>query len=78
VWVLHERRYRRTREPLVSLELFRIRSYVLGAPLGLLYFAGFIALFDLWSGGTPRFAQRDLQHGRTDEALEASTRPRQW
>ena len=45
MWVLHERRYGRTREPLVSLELFRIRSYVLGAPVGLLYFAGFIAVF---------------------------------
>jgi len=31
VWVLHERRYGRTREPLVSLDLFRIRSYALGA-----------------------------------------------
>ena len=28
-----------------SLDLFRIRSYVLGAPVGLLYFAGFIAVF---------------------------------
>ena len=45
VWVLHERRYGRTREPLVSLDLFRIRSYALGAPVGLIFFAGFIALF---------------------------------
>ena len=45
VWVLHERGYGRTREPLVSLDLFRIRSYALGAPVGLIYFAGFIALF---------------------------------
>jgi EmrB/QacA subfamily drug resistance transporter len=45
MWVLHERRYGRTREPLVSPDLFRIRSYVLGAPVGLLYFAGFIAVF---------------------------------
>ena len=45
VWVVHERRYGRTQEPLVSLELFRIRSYALGAPVGLLFFAGFIALF---------------------------------
>jgi predicted MFS family arabinose efflux permease len=44
-WVLHERSYARTREPLVSLDLFRIRSYVLGAPVGLLYFAGFVAMF---------------------------------
>jgi MFS family permease len=45
VWVLHERRYGRTREPLVSLDLFRIRSYALGAPVGLIFFAGFIGLF---------------------------------
>jgi EmrB/QacA subfamily drug resistance transporter len=45
VWVLHERRYGRTREPLVSIDLFRIRSYALGAPVGLLFFAGFIAVF---------------------------------
>ena len=45
VWVLHERRYGRTREPLVSLDLFRIRSYTLGAPVGLVYFAGFVAMF---------------------------------
>jgi EmrB/QacA subfamily drug resistance transporter len=44
-WILHERGYARTREPLVSLELFRIRSYALGAPVGLLYFGGFIAVF---------------------------------
>jgi MFS family permease len=45
IWVLHERRYGRTREPLVSIDLFRIRSYALGAPVGLLYFAGFVAVF---------------------------------
>jgi MFS family permease len=45
VWVLHERRYGRTREPLVSLDLFRIRAYALGAPVGLMYFAGFVAMF---------------------------------
>jgi EmrB/QacA subfamily drug resistance transporter len=45
VWVWHERRYGRTREPLVSLNLFRIRSYALGAPVGLIFFAGFVALF---------------------------------
>ena len=33
-WVLHERRYGRTREPVVSLDLFKIRSYVLGAGVG--------------------------------------------
>jgi EmrB/QacA subfamily drug resistance transporter len=45
VWVVHERRYGRTHEPLVSLDLFRIRSYALGAPVGFLFFAGFVAVF---------------------------------
>jgi MFS family permease len=45
LWVLHERRYGRTREPVVSLDLFKIRSYVLGSGLGLVYFAGFTATF---------------------------------
>jgi predicted MFS family arabinose efflux permease len=45
VWLLHERRYGRTHEPLVNLGLFRIRSYVLGAGIGLIYFAGFTATF---------------------------------
>jgi EmrB/QacA subfamily drug resistance transporter len=49
VFVLHERRYARTREPLVSLDLFRIRSYVLGAPVGLIYFAGFVATFFIFT-----------------------------
>src|SRR4051794_299027 len=44
-WALHERRYGRTREPVVSLDLFRIRSYVLGAGVGILYFAGFTGTF---------------------------------
>ena len=44
-WVLHERRYARTREPLVALDLFRTRSYTLGAGVGLLYFAGFTGIF---------------------------------
>ncbi len=45
VWVLHERRYGRTREPVVNLSLFKIRSYVLGAGVGLLYFSGFTGTF---------------------------------
>jgi MFS family permease len=45
LWALHERRFGRTREPLVSLGLFRIRSYAFGAPVGLLYFAAFVGLF---------------------------------
>jgi MFS family permease len=45
LWVWHERRYGRRHEPLVSLDLFAIRSYVLGAGVGILYFAGFTGIF---------------------------------
>jgi MFS family permease len=45
VWVWHERRYGRTREPVVNLSLFGIRSYVLGVGVGLVYFAGFTGVF---------------------------------
>lgn len=44
-FVVHERRYGREREPLVNLSLFRIRSYALGAGVGLLYFSGFTGTF---------------------------------
>jgi len=41
-----ERRYRRTRgHPLVNFQLLRTRSYAVGTTLGLLYFAGFTAIF---------------------------------
>jgi EmrB/QacA subfamily drug resistance transporter len=49
VWLLHERRYGRTREPLVSLDLFRIRSFVLGSGVGPIFFAGFIATFFIFT-----------------------------
>ena len=45
LWVLHERRYGRDKEPVVSLDLFKLRSYCLGAGVGLLYFAGFTGIF---------------------------------
>ena len=45
LWILHERRYGRDHEPVVSLDLFAIRSYVLGTGVGLVYFAGFTATF---------------------------------
>jgi EmrB/QacA subfamily drug resistance transporter len=40
-----ERLYGRTREPLVDLALFRLRSYTLGSLIALIYFAGFTAIF---------------------------------
>jgi EmrB/QacA subfamily drug resistance transporter len=45
LWLAHERRYGRNHEPVISLDLFRIRSYVLGMGVGLVYFAGFTAVF---------------------------------
>jgi EmrB/QacA subfamily drug resistance transporter len=63
LWVLHERRYARTREPAFSLDLFAIRSYVLGAGIGTLYFAGFTAIFFILT--------QYLQTGLGYSALEA-------
>lgn len=40
-----ERRYARTREPLVNPELFRARSFTVGSLVSLVYFAGFTAVF---------------------------------
>nr|WP_255420933.1 MFS transporter [Micromonospora sp. HM5-17] len=58
-----ELRYRRRREPLFDLALFRLRSYTLGALIGLLYFAGFVAVFFLY----PLYLQIGLRY----QALEA-------
>lgn len=44
-----ERRYGRTRDPVVDLTLFRRRSYALGALVGLTYFGGFTALFFIFT-----------------------------
>lgn len=44
-----ELRYRRRAEPLFDLALFRLRSYTLGVLIGLLYFAGFVAVFFLFT-----------------------------
>lgn len=44
-FVYWERHYRRRGEPLFDLALFRHRSYSLGSLIALLYFAGFTALF---------------------------------
>ncbi len=48
-WVLHERRYSRHAEPEVDLGLFRLRSFSLGSSLGLLFFAGFTAVFFIYT-----------------------------
>ncbi|TCK64566.1 MFS transporter [Curtobacterium sp. PhB136] len=44
-FVLWERRYQRTKEPVIDLGLFRRRSFSLGVGLATLYFAGFTPLF---------------------------------
>jgi EmrB/QacA subfamily drug resistance transporter len=44
-FVLWERRYQRTKEPVIDLALFRRRSFSLGVGLATVYFAGFTPLF---------------------------------
>jgi EmrB/QacA subfamily drug resistance transporter len=44
-----ERRHARHHDPVVNLELFRVRSYALGLLIGLLYFAGFTAIFFIYT-----------------------------
>ncbi|MFC5142420.1 MFS transporter [Actinomycetospora rhizophila] len=64
VFVLWERRARRTHgHPLVNFALLRTRSYALGTSLGLLYFAGFTAIFFV--------VTLFLQNGRGYTPLEA-------
>ncbi|MFJ6618695.1 MFS transporter [Kitasatospora sp. NPDC091335] len=45
-WELH---YGRRREPLVSMALFAVRSYAAGTLLSLVYFAGFTAIFFIFT-----------------------------
>ncbi|MEV0158294.1 MFS transporter [Micromonospora sp. NPDC050686] len=44
-----ERWYGRTRQPLFDLRLFGLRSYALGSLIGLIYFAGFTAIFFIFT-----------------------------
>ncbi len=48
-FVLWERHYGTRRAPLVDLRLFTTRSYAMGAALILLYFAGFSAIFFIYT-----------------------------
>jgi EmrB/QacA subfamily drug resistance transporter len=66
-WVLHERRYGRDREPVVSLDLFRIRSYVFGAGVALLYFAGFTGTFFIFT----QYLQLGLEYSAWKAGLAA-------
>ncbi|WP_246192679.1 MFS transporter [Kitasatospora atroaurantiaca] len=49
LFVAWELRYGRRREPLVRMSLFEARSYSLGVLLSLVYFAGFTAIFFIFS-----------------------------
>jgi EmrB/QacA subfamily drug resistance transporter len=63
-FVRWERRFAaRGREPMIDLGLFRVRSYSLGTTLGLVYFAGFTAIFFIFT--------LFLQNGRGYSALQA-------
>ena len=48
-FVAWERRFARHSTPVVDLGLFRVRSYALGALIGLLYFAGFTTIFFIYT-----------------------------
>jgi EmrB/QacA subfamily drug resistance transporter len=48
-FVVWERRFGRDRTPVVDLGLFGVRSYALGALIGLLYFAGFTTIFFIYT-----------------------------
>jgi EmrB/QacA subfamily drug resistance transporter len=62
-FVAWERRYGRQRTSLIDLSLFKVRSYALGALIGLLYFAGFTTIFFIFT--------LFLQSGLHYTALEA-------
>ncbi|GAA5182982.1 MFS transporter [Rugosimonospora acidiphila] len=62
-FIFWERRYGRSRDSLINLELFRRRSYALGLLIGLIYLAGFTATFFVFT--------LFLQQGKHYSALEA-------
>jgi EmrB/QacA subfamily drug resistance transporter len=62
-FVAWERRFGRDRTPVIDLSLFRVRSYGLGALIGLFYFAGFTTIFFIYT--------LYLQSGLHYSALEA-------
>ena len=48
-FALWEHRYARRAQPLFDLRLFAVRSYTLGSLIGLIYFAGFTAIFFIFT-----------------------------
>jgi MFS family permease len=70
-FVRWERAYRRRgREPMVNLALFARRSYTFGTVLGMAYFAGFTAVFFIYS--------QFLQNGVGYSALKAGLASMPW
>ena len=49
VFARWERHYARSGTPVIDLGLFRVRSYALGALIGMLYFAGFTTIFFIYT-----------------------------
>jgi len=68
-FVLWERRYGRTRTSLVDLGLFKVRSYGLGALIGLLYFAGFTTIFFIYT----LYLQSGLHYTALEAGLAVTT-----
>jgi EmrB/QacA subfamily drug resistance transporter len=68
-WVFWERRYGRTRTSLVDLSLFTVRSYGLGALIGLLYFAGFTTIFFIYT----LYLQSGLHYTALEAGLAVTT-----
>ncbi|WP_372515885.1 MFS transporter [Streptantibioticus silvisoli] len=64
-FVLWERRYGRRGEPVVNMVLFRARSYTLGTALSLVYFAGFTAIFFIFT----LYLQSGLRYTALDAGL---------
>ncbi len=69
-WILHERRFSKHAEPVVDLSLFRLRSFSLGAGLGLVFFAGFTAVFFIYT--------QYLQNGLGYAAWQAGLATTPW
>jgi EmrB/QacA subfamily drug resistance transporter len=67
-WVWHERRYGAVHEPVVSLDLFRIRAYALGLGVGILYFAGFTGTFFILT----QYLQIGLHYSALQAGLSAT------
>jgi EmrB/QacA subfamily drug resistance transporter len=68
-FVLWERRYGRERTSLVDLGLFKVRSYALGALIGLLYFAGFTTIFFIYT----LYLQSGLHYTALEAGLAVTT-----